>query len=86
MGIPPHLVTLIKVLYTNQEARVHLQEGETEWFPVKKGARFVQPIYRIGAKSDSNAGMRIGGRRINNIRYADDTTLVAGNKDLKKLR
>ena len=98
MGIPTHLIVLIKMLYMNQEAMVRISAGETEWFTLHKGVRqgcilsprlfnmYTEYIMRAAEIDELNIGIRIGGRRISNLRYADDTTIIAENEqDLKKL-
>jgi hypothetical protein len=92
-GIPEHLIGLIRDLYTEQEAKVQVKPGTTVWFPVQKGVRqgcILSPglfilysvyIIRTAGLEDIEAGVKIGGRKINNVRYADDTILLAENKD-----
>jgi hypothetical protein len=92
MGVPEHLIILIKNLYTNQEARVKTEHGSTDCYEVGKGVRqgcILSPclfnmyseciMRRIGL--ECGEGIKIGGRTINNLRYADDTTLITGDKD-----
>ena len=88
MGIPGHLTCLLRNLYTGQEATV-TTEHETDWFQIEKG--IVKALYRHPAYLTDNAeyimrntgldeaqtGIKIAGRNINNLRYADDTTLMA---------
>jgi hypothetical protein len=93
MGIPEHLIGLIRNLYTEQEAKGHVEQGATDWFPVQKGVRqgcilspglfnlYSEHIIRTAGLEDIEASVKIGGRKINNLRYADDTTLLAENKD-----
>jgi hypothetical protein len=93
MGIPEHLIRLIRDLYTEQEAKVQVEQGATDWFPVQKGVRqscilspgllnlYSEHIIRTARLEDIDAGVKIGGQKINNLRYADDTTLLAENKD-----
>jgi hypothetical protein len=97
MGVPEHLIVLVKSLYTKQEAAVKMEYGNTEWFEVRKGVRqgcilspYLFNIYseyilrRVGFEEDK--GIKVGGRTINNLRYVDDTTILAEDKeDLKKL-
>lgn len=93
MGVPQHLISTIKNLYDKQEATVRTNYGNTDWYQVGKGVRqgcilspylfniyaeFIMREANIGA---SGMGLRIGGRQIDNLRYADDTTLVAESKD-----
>ena len=92
LGIPEHLITLIKNLYTGQEATVRTEFGNTEWFKIGKGVRqgcilspylfsvYSENIMRTAGIEDMS-GISIGGRRLNNLRYADDTTLIAKSKE-----
>lgn len=92
MGVPAHLVELIRALYKNQEARVRTSEGETNWFGINKGVRqgcilspkifnmYTEYIMRVAELDTMEVGIRIGGRRINNLRYADDTTIITGSE------
>jgi hypothetical protein len=96
MGVPDHLTILIKSLYTKQEAAVRTEYGNTEWCEVRKGVRqgcilspYLFNLYsesimrRVG--SEDEKGIKVGERTINNLRYADDTTTLAEDKeDLKK--
>jgi len=96
-GVPEHLIVLIKGLYTKQDAAVRMEYGNTEWFEVRKGVRqgcilspYLFNLYseyilrRVG--SEDNIGIKVGGRTINNLRYADDTTILAEDKeDSRKL-
>jgi hypothetical protein len=102
MGVPEHLIVLIKSLYTNQEAAVKLEYRNTEWFEVRKGVRHrcIMSHYLFNMYSEyilrrvgfeDNIGVQVGGRTINNLQYADDTTILAENKEdmgklLKKLK
>ena len=92
MGAPPHLIHLMKNLYLDQEAKIKTEDGDTEWFGIGKGVRqgcILSPmLFNIygenimrAAVGDSNAGVRLGSRKINNLRYADDTTLVASTAE-----
>jgi hypothetical protein len=97
MGVPEHLIVLIKSLYKKREAAVQTEYGNTEWFEVIKGVRqgcilspYLLNMYseyilkRVGF--EDNIGIRVGGRTINNLRYADDTTTLAEVKeDMRKL-
>ena len=96
MGIPDHLTCLLRNLYAGQEATVRTGYG-TDWFQIGKGVHegcILSPClfnlhaeYIIGniALDEAQAGIKIAGRNINNLRYADDTTLKAESKELKSL-
>ena len=92
MGTPMHLIVLLKNLYMNQEATVRTEFGETESFLIEKGVRqgcILSPILfniyaeRIMRKAltDWDGGIKIGGRDISNLRYADDTTLLTSTEN-----
>ena len=97
MGIPDHLTCLLRNLYAGQEATVRTGHGTTDWFQIRKGAHqgcilspclfnlYVEYIMRNAGLEDAQAGIKIAGRNINNLRYADDTTLMAESKELKSL-
>ena len=98
MGIPDHLTCLLRKLYAGQEATVRTGHGTTDWFQIGKGARrgcmllpclfnlYAEYITRNAGLEESQAGIKIAGRNINNLRYADDTTLMAESKEeLKNL-
>ena len=98
MGIPGHLTCLLRNLYAGQEATVRTGHGTTDWFPIGKGVRqgcilspclfnfYAEYIMRNTGLDEAQAGMKIAGRNINNLRYTDDTTLMADNeKELKSL-
>ena len=97
MGIPDHLTCLLKNLYTGQEAAVRPGHGTTHWFQIGKGVRqgcilspclfnFYAQIMRNAGLEEAQAGIRIAGRKINNIRYTDDPTLMAeSEEELKSL-
>ena len=89
MGVPEHLIVMLSNLYTNQEATIRTEYGETG-IPIGKGVRqgcilspllfniYAEKIMREALdKWDKCIG--IGGRKVSNLRYADDTTLIAGN-------
>ena len=90
--MPQHLIALIKSLCTNQEASVKTEYGKTEWFEVGKGVRqgcilspylfnmYSEYIFRRVGFED-NIGIKIGGRTINNLRHADDTTLLTEDRE-----
>ena len=92
MGIPDHLICLLRNLYAGQEATVRTGHGKTDWFQIRKGeqqGRILSPclfnfyedyIKRNTRLDEAQAGIKIPGRNINNLRYADDTTLMAEEK------
>ena len=87
MGIPHHLTGLLRNLYAGQEATVRTRHGTTDWFQIGKGVRqgcilspclfnlYAEYIMRNAGLEETQAGIKIAGRNINNLRYADDTTL-----------
>ena len=96
MGMPDHLTCFLRNLYKGQEATVQTGHGTTVWFQM--GKEYVKAVYcypayltymqSTSAKcwlADSQAGIKIAGRNINNLRYADDTTLMAESEELKSL-
>ena len=98
MGIPDHLTCLLRNLYADQEATVRTGHGTTDWFQIGKGVRqgcILSPclfnlnaecIMRNAGLQEAHAGIKISGRNINNLRYTDDTTLMAENEEeLKSL-
>ena len=97
MGLPDHLICLLRNLYAGQEATVRTGHGTTDWFQIGKGVHqgcilspclfnFFAKFIVLNARLDeAQAGIKISGRNINNFRYADDTTLMAENEDLKRL-
>ena len=98
MEIPGHLTCLLRNLYTGQEATVGTGHGTTDWFRIGKGARqgcilspclfnvYAEYIMRNAGLEEAQAGIKIAGRNINNLRYADDTTLMAeSEEELKSL-
>ena len=98
MGIPDHLTCLLRNLYTGQEATVRTGHGTTDWFQIRKGVHqvcilmpclfnlYVEYIMRNAGLEETQAEIKSAGRNINNLRYADDTTLMAKNKEeLKNL-
>ena len=91
MGIPDHLTCLLRNLYAGQEATIRTKYGKTDWFQIGKGVRqgcILSPAYLTYMQSTSwetldwkkQAGIKIAGRNINHLRYADDTTLMAEEK------
>ena len=98
MGIPDHLTCLLRNLYAGQEARVRTGHGTTDWFQIRKGVRqgcilspclfnfYAEYIMGNAELEETQAGIKIAGRNINNLRYADDTTLMAEREEeLKSL-
>ena len=98
MGIPDHLICLFRNLYTGQEATVRTGHGTTDWFQIGKGVGqgcilspclfhfYAQYIMRSAGLEEAQAGIRIAGRNINHLRYADDTTLMTeSEEELKSL-
>ena len=98
MGIPNHLTCLLRNLYAGQEATVRTGHGTTNWFQIGKGEHQscilspylfnldVDYTMRITGLDEAQAGVKIAGRNINNLRYADDTTPVAeSEEELKSL-
>ena len=93
MGIPDYLTCLLRNLYAGQEARVRTGHGTTDWFQIGKGIRqgcILSPclfnfcteyIVRNAGLDEAQAGIKISGRNINNLRCADDTTLMAENEE-----
>ena len=89
MGIPDHLTCLLRNLYAGQEATVRTGHGTTDWFQIGKGVRqgyilspclfnlYAEYITRNAGLEEAQAGIKIAGGNINNLRYADDTTLMA---------
>ena len=87
MGMPNHLTCLLRNLYAGQEATVRTGHGTTDWFQIGKGAcqgcilspclfnLYAEYIMRNTGLEETQAGIKIAGRNINNLRYADDTTL-----------
>ena len=90
MGIPDHLTCLLRNLYADQEATVRTGHGTTDWFQIGKGVRqdrilspylfnlYAEYIMRNAGLEQAQAGIKIARGNNNNLRYADDTTLVAG--------
>ena len=98
MGIPDYLTCLLRNLYAGQEAAVRTGHGTTDWFQIRKGVRqgcilspclfnfYAEYIMRNTGLEETQAGIKIAGRNINNLRYADDTTLRAeSEEELKSL-
>ena len=98
MGIPDHLTCLLRNLYAGQEATVRTGHGTTDWFQIWKGVHqgcmlspclfnlYAEYIMRNVGMDEAQAGVKIAGRNINNLRYADNTTLTAeSEEELKSL-
>lgn len=93
MGIPDHLTCLLRNLYAGQELTVRTGHGTNDWFQIGKGVcqgcvlspylfnLYAENIMRNAGLEDAQAGIKIAGRNINNLRYADDTTLMAESKE-----
>ena len=97
-GIPDHLTFLLRNLYAGQEATVRNGHGSTDWLQIRKGAHqgcllslclfyfYAEYIMRNVGLDEAQAGIKIAGRNINNLRYADGTTLMAeSEEELKSL-
>ena len=97
MGIPDHLTCLLRNLYAGQEAIVRIEHGTVAWFQIGKGVHqgcilspclfnlYAEYIIRNDRVDEAQAGMKIAGRNINHLRYADDTILMAESEELKSL-
>ena len=97
MEIPDHLICLLRNLHAGQEAIVRTEQGTTDWFQIGKGVRqgcilspclfnlYTEYIMRNAGLDEAQAGIKIAWKNINNLRYADDTTLKAESKELKNL-
>ena len=96
MGIRDHLTCLVRNLYAGQEETVRTGHGTTDWFKTDKGvcqgyilssclfnlyAKYIMPN---AGQDEAQAGIKISGRNINNLRYADDTTLMAESKESER--
>ena len=96
MGIPDHRTCLLRNLYAGQEATVRTGHGTTDWFQIGKGVHqgcllspclfslYVEYIMRNAGLEEAQAGIKIAGRNINNLRHADDTTLMAESEEEPK--
>ena len=97
MGIPNHLTCLLRNLYAGLEATARTGHGTTDWFQIGKGVRqgcvlspslhniYTEYITQNAKLDETQAGIKISRRNINNLRYADDTTLMAESEELKSL-
>ena len=93
MGIPDHLTCLLRNLYAGQEETVRTGHGTTDWFQIGKGVcqgcilssclfnLYAEYIMRNAGLEETQAGIKIAGRNTNNLRYADDTTLMAESEE-----
>ena len=93
VGIPDHLTCLLRNLYAGQEATVRTGHGKTDWFQIGKGVHqgcilsaclfnlYAGYIMRNAGLEEAQAGIKIARRNINNLRYADDTTLMAESEE-----
>ena len=93
MGIPDHLICLLRNLYAGQEATVRTGHGTADWFQIGKRVRqgcilspclfnlYAEYITRNAGLEEAQAGIKIAGKNINNLRYADDTTLRAESEE-----
>ena len=93
MGIPDHLICLLRNLYAGQEATVRSGHGTTDWFQIGKRVRqgcilspclfnlYAEYIMRNAGLEETQARIKIAGRNINHLRYADDTTLMAESEE-----
>ena len=97
MEIPDHLTCLLRNLYAGQEATVRIGHGTPDWIQIVKGVRqvcilspclfnlYAEYIMRNAGLEETQAGIKFSRRNINNLRYADDTTLMAESEELKSL-
>ena len=97
MGIPDHLTCLLRNLYAGQEATVRTAHGTTDWFQIGKGVHqgcilspclfnlYAVYIMRNAGLEEAQVGIKIVRRNINNLRYADNTTLMAESEEPKSL-
>ena len=97
MRIPDHLTCLLRNLYAGQEATVRTGHGTTDWFQIGKGVHqgwilspclfnlYAEYNMRNAGLEEAQVGIKIAGRNINNLRYADDTTLMAESEELKNI-
>ena len=97
MGIPDYLTCLLRNLYAGQEATIRTGHGTTDWFQIGKGVRqgcklssclfnlYAEYIIRNTGLDEGQFGIKIAGGNINNLRYANDTTLMAESEELNSL-
>ena len=93
MGKSDHFTCLLRNLYGGQEAKVRTRHGTTDWFQMGKGVRqgcilspclfnlYAEYIMRNAGLEEAQAGIKVAGRNISNLRYADDTTLMAESEE-----
>ena len=98
MGIPDHMTYLLRNLYAGREATVRTGHGTTDWFQIGKGVRqgcilspclfnlYAGYIMRNTGLGEAQAGIKTAGRNVNNLRYADDTTLMAESEEELKIK
>ena len=96
MAIPDHLTCLLRNLYAGQEVTVRIGHGTTDWFQIGTGIRqgcilspcsfnlYAEYIMRNARLDEAQAGIKVAGRSINNLRYTDDTTLMAESEEEPK--
>ena len=97
MGLPDHLTCLQRNLYAGQESTVRTGHGTTDWFQIRKGVRqgcmlspclfnlYADYIMQNAWLNEAQSGIKIAGKNINNLRYADNTTFMAEREELKCL-
>ena len=93
MKVPDHLTCLLRNLYAGQEATVKTRHGTTDWFQIGEGVSqscilspclfnfYAEYITKNAGLDEAQAGIKIAGRNINNLRYTDDTTLMAESEE-----
>ena len=98
MGIVDHLTSLLRNLYAGQEATIRTEHGMADWFQIRKAVHqgcilslclfnlHAEYIMKNTGLDEAQAGIKIAGRTINNLRYADDTTLMAKSEEQSLLR
>ena len=94
MEIPDHLTCLLRNLYAGQETTVRTGHGTTDWFQIRRGLRqscilspclfnlYAEYITRNAELEEAQAGVKVAGKNMSNVRYADDTTLMAESEEL----
>ena len=93
MGIPHHLTCLLRNLYAGQEATVRTRHGTLDWFQIREGVRqgcmlspglfnlYAEYIMQNARLDEAQAGIKIAGKKISNLRYTDDTILMIESKE-----